>query len=79
MPQATAIQNTKKQAPPARRPTSVKPHRDLTPTQDEVADLPSDLIMNGGSEQDLNLFLRALLRHAINTLVLVYFLWPVFR
>jgi hypothetical protein len=63
MPQATAIQNTKKQAPPARRPPSVKPHRDLTPTQDEVADLASDLIMNGGSQQDLSLFLRALLRH----------------
>jgi hypothetical protein len=63
MPQTTTTQITKKQAPLARKPTSVKPHRDLTPTQEEVADLASDLLINGGSQQDLYLLLTALFRH----------------
>jgi hypothetical protein len=62
MPQ-TATRTTKKQALPARRPASEKPQRDLTPTQEEMADLASDLIMNGGSRQDLDPFVRVLLRH----------------
>jgi hypothetical protein len=62
MPQTTT-QISKKQAPPARRPPSEKPQKDLTPTQEEIADLASDLIMNGGSRQDLDPFIRVLLRH----------------
>jgi hypothetical protein len=59
----TTTQISKKQAPPVRRPTIEKPQRDLTPTQEEMADLASDLIMNGGSRQDLDPFVRVLLRH----------------
>jgi hypothetical protein len=62
MPQTTTTQNTKKQAPPARKPVSEKPQKDLTPAQEEVADLASDLLMNGGSQQDLDVLLTALFR-----------------
>jgi hypothetical protein len=63
MPQATAIQNTKKQAPAAPRPASAKPHRELTKTQAEIADLASRLIIEGGNREDVMPFLAALYRH----------------
>jgi hypothetical protein len=65
----TPTRISKKQAPPARKPASEKPQGDLTPTQEEMSDLASDLIMNGGSRQDLDPFIRVLLRHQFRKFV----------
>jgi hypothetical protein len=52
-------QTTKKAAaPPIERP-----HKDLTRIQEEVADLASDILLNGGTKEDVDSILTALLRH----------------
>jgi hypothetical protein len=63
MAQATSIRNIKKQAPPVHTPVSEKPHKNLTRIQEEVAELCSDLILSGGSRDDVLPFLAAAYRH----------------
>lgn len=56
-----AVTQTQPQKPAPERPE--RPHKTLTRTQEEMADLASDLLLNGGAYDDVNLLLTALLRH----------------
>lgn len=49
--------------PPAASPE--RPHKNLTQTQEELADLASDILLNGGAREDVDLLLTALLRHRL--------------
>lgn len=60
---ATAEASTKKGATTERKPTMERPHKGLTQTQEEIADLASDIQLNGGARQDLIPILSGLLRH----------------
>jgi hypothetical protein len=55
-----AARSTQKHGQP---PRAERPHKTLTKTQEEIADLASDLILNGGAHEDVDLMLTALLRH----------------
>lgn len=63
MAQATSIRNIKKHTPPVHKPVSEKPHKNLTRIQEEVAGLCSDLLLTGGSRDDVMPFLAAAYRH----------------
>jgi thymidylate synthase ThyX len=54
-------QTTKKLAAPAIE----RPHKDLTEIQEEIASLASDILLNGGAREDVDLMLTALLRHRV--------------
>ena len=53
---ATAAPAAKKQTAPAPE----RPHKDLSPVQEEVADLASRILLNGGEREEVETFLRAL-------------------
>jgi hypothetical protein len=55
----------KKPAAAERKPPIERPHKNLTQTQEEVANLASDILLNGGEREDVNLLLTALLRHRV--------------
>jgi len=60
---AIAVANTKKPAPVERKTAVERPHKNLTQTQEWVADIASDILLNGGAREDLELVLGALARH----------------
>ena len=60
---AIAVANTKKPATAERKTAVERPHKNLTQTQEEIADLASNMLLNGGARQDLDLLLTALARH----------------
>jgi hypothetical protein len=57
--------NTKKPAAAEPKTAVERPHKDLTEVQEQVADLASDILLNGGAREDVDLLLKALLRHRI--------------
>lgn len=63
MPKTSLAVANKKAAPAERMPAVERPHRDLPFVQEELADLCSQIILYGGSRQDLDLILTALGRH----------------
>jgi len=58
-----SVVNTKKPAAIETRTAVERPHKNLTQIQEEVADIASDILLNGGARQDLELLLGALARH----------------
>jgi hypothetical protein len=77
MAQATSIRNIKKQAPVGPTLTTPtlpkeKPHKNLTRIQEEVAELCSDLILTGGSPDDVMPFLAAAYRHKYRRLTFTH-------
>lgn len=46
-----------------------RPHKGLTEEQETIAELASDMIMNGGAKEDVDLFLRAVGRHRYRLLL----------
>lgn len=42
-----------------------RPHRRLTQTQEEIADPASQMILYGGAEEDVEMFLTAIARHRL--------------
>jgi hypothetical protein len=59
------------QKPATRRRPDEKPHKDLTSTQEEVAALASDIILNGGDRAEVIPFLAALQRYRFKRLSVV--------
>jgi hypothetical protein len=59
----TAEPAAKKTTPPAHKAAAERPHKGLTQTQEEIADLASDILLNGGRREDLIPMLSGLLRH----------------
>jgi hypothetical protein len=53
----------KTETTPRRAEESAPWRKNLTPTQERFADLAADLILNGGDDEDVYLFLRAAMRH----------------
>ena len=60
---AIAVANTTKPASAERKTAVERPHENLTQTQEQVADIASDILLNGGAREDLELVLGALARH----------------
>jgi len=60
---AIAVANTKKPTPAERQAAVARPHKNLTQTQEQVADIASDILLNGGAREDVELVLEALGRH----------------
>jgi len=58
-----AVASTKKPATAERKTAVERPHKDLTEIQEQVADLASDILLNGGAREDVDPLLTALLRH----------------
>jgi hypothetical protein len=56
-------QTTKKPAAAERKTAIERPHKYLIRIQEEVADLASDILLNGGAQEDVDSILTALLRH----------------
>jgi hypothetical protein len=54
--------SAKTKAPSAPEGVNDRPHRELTRMQEEVADLASEMILNGGNREDVIPFLAALYR-----------------
>src|SRR3954451_22498969 len=50
-----------KQATPERK--AERPYKNLSQVQEELADLASDILLNGGAREDVDMLLTALLRH----------------
>ena len=65
MPKTAIAVHTKKPATAEHKTAVERPHKDLTQTQEEVADLASDILLNGGAREDVDLLLTALLRHRV--------------
>jgi hypothetical protein len=64
MPKTATTTPSPKKTVTTQRSTAVeRPHRNLTRIQEEVADIASDILLYGGSRQDLDLILTALARH----------------
>jgi hypothetical protein len=55
--------NTKKRAIAQQGTAAKRPHKDLTRTQEEIADIASNILLYGGAQQDVDLILTALARH----------------
>ena len=63
MPKTAITVNTKKPAPAERKTAVERPHKNLTQTQEQVADIASDILLNGGAREDIELVLGALARN----------------
>ena len=63
MKRTATERHTKKPATAERQAAVARPHKNLTQTQEQVADIASDILLNGGARQDLELLLGALARH----------------
>lgn len=65
MPKTAIAVHTKKPATAERKVVVERPHKDLTEVQEQVADLASDILLNGGAREDVDLLLTALLCHRV--------------